>query len=69
MICTILLLLFQLKNNQFGSTFKPLSYHHRKELYHIGASLKDLGKRWFAFSKLDGTMLEFVQGRLIDIQA
>lgn len=25
-----------------------------KELYHLGASLKDLGKRWFAFSKLDG---------------
>ncbi len=25
----------------------------RKELYHIGASLKDLGKRWFAFSKLN----------------
>ncbi|MDR3246658.1 MAG: ORF6N domain-containing protein [Prevotellaceae bacterium] len=24
-----------------------------KELYHIGASLKDLGKKWFAFSKLD----------------
>jgi hypothetical protein len=24
----------------------------RKELYHIGASLKDLGKKWFAFSKL-----------------
>ena len=23
-----------------------------KELYHIGASLKDLGKKWFAFSKL-----------------
>jgi len=23
------------------------------ELYHIGASLKDLGKRWFAFSKLN----------------
>lgn len=26
----------------------------RTTLYHIGASLKDLGKRWFAFSKLDG---------------
>ena len=26
----------------------------RKEVYHIGASLKDLGKKWFAFSKLDG---------------
>jgi len=24
-----------------------------KEVYHIGASLKDLGKRWFAFSKMD----------------
>ncbi len=24
-----------------------------KELYHIGASLKDLGKKWFAFSKFD----------------
>jgi hypothetical protein len=23
------------------------------ELYHIGASLKDLGKKWFGFSKLD----------------
>ena len=23
------------------------------ELYHIGASLKDLGKKWFAFSKMD----------------
>ncbi len=24
-----------------------------KELYHLGASLKDLGKKWFAFSKMD----------------
>jgi len=24
-----------------------------KELYHIGASLKDLGKKWFAFSKFE----------------
>ncbi len=23
------------------------------EVYHIGASLKDLGNKWFAFSKLD----------------
>ncbi len=38
----------------------------RKELYHIGASLKDLGKRWFAFSKLDGLMLEFVMDRLVE---
>jgi hypothetical protein len=24
-----------------------------KELYHIGASIKDLGQRWFAFSRMD----------------
>ncbi len=24
-----------------------------KILYHIGASLKDLGKKWFAFSRVD----------------
>lgn len=24
-----------------------------KEVYHIGASLKDLGKKWFAFSKIN----------------
>jgi|LakMenE18May11ns_1017448.scaffolds.fasta_scaffold9928885_1 hypothetical protein len=31
-----------------------------KELYHLGASLKDLGKRWFAFSKLDGLVQEVI---------
>ncbi len=30
----------------------------QKELYHIGASLKDLGKKWFAFSKLDSITKE-----------
>lgn len=25
----------------------------QKELYHIGASIKDLGKKWFAFSRID----------------
>ena len=24
-----------------------------KTVYHVGASLKDLGKKWFAFSKMD----------------
>jgi hypothetical protein len=27
------------------------------ELYHIGASLKDLGKKWFAFSKMNTEVL------------
>ncbi len=30
------------------------------EIYHIGASLKDLGKKWFAFSKLDINSFELL---------
>jgi len=33
------------------------------QMYHIGASLKDLGKKWFAFSKFEMDTLE-VLGRL-----
>ena len=32
-----------------------------KELYHIGASLKDLGKKWFAFSKFDMESFDILQ--------
>lgn len=39
---------------------KPFDQSHdrfliidNKEMYHIGASLKDLGKKWFAFSRMD----------------
>ncbi|WP_113922056.1 ORF6N domain-containing protein [Cognataquiflexum aquatile] len=32
-----------------------------KELYHIGASLKDLGKKWFAFSRMDSFVNEVLQ--------
>jgi hypothetical protein len=31
-----------------------------KELYHLGASLKDLGKRWFAFSKMNGLVSQIL---------
>ncbi len=31
-----------------------------KEVYHIGASLKDLGKKWFAFSKFDKEVFEIL---------
>jgi hypothetical protein len=31
-----------------------------KELYHLGASLKDLGKRWFAFSRMNGLVKEIL---------
>jgi hypothetical protein len=35
-----------------------------KELYHLGASLKDLGKRWFAFSKMEKNMTGLVLEQL-----
>ena len=31
-----------------------------KDIYHIGASLKDLGKKWFAFSKFDKDAIELL---------
>ncbi|HZL09518.1 MAG TPA: ORF6N domain-containing protein [Prolixibacteraceae bacterium] len=37
----------------------------QQELYHIGASLKDLGKKWFAFSRMDsltGDVLNKLKG-------
>jgi len=54
-------------NNITLKTFK--NAHDRfliideKEIYHIGASLKDLGKKWFAFSKMDSESFEMM-GRL-----
>jgi len=32
-----------------------------KELYHLGASLKDLGKKWFAFSRMDSLVNEILE--------
>jgi len=34
-----------------------------QEVYHVGASLKDLGKKWFGFSKMDSESFEMI-GRL-----
>lgn len=51
-------------------TVKSFSQSHdrfliidQKELYHLGASLKDLGKRWFAFSRMD-SLTEIVLNQL-----
>ncbi len=51
-------------------TLKPFKESHDRfmiidetEVYHFGASLKDLGKKWFAFSKFDVGALEML-GRL-----
>lgn len=56
-------------NQQYGGlTFHPFDKSHDRflvidqtEVYHIGASLKDLGKKWFAFSKMDSNMLNIFE--------
>ena len=32
-----------------------------ERIYHIGASLKDLGKKWFAFSKIELDAREMIK--------
>jgi hypothetical protein len=61
-------------NEQYGGfELKPFNKSHDRfliidhnEVYHLGASLKDLGKKWFAFSKLDKQLvpgiLQLTQG-------
>lgn len=59
-------------NEQYGNfELKELRQSHdrfliidRNEIYHIGASLKDLGKKWFAFSKLEGDILHLILEQL-----
>ena len=38
---------------EFGSSHDRFLIIDNTIVYHFGASLKDLGKKWFAFSKLD----------------
>jgi hypothetical protein len=38
---------------QFKNSHDRFLIIDKKEVYHIGASLKDLAKKWFAFSKLE----------------
>ncbi|MBP9995531.1 MAG: hypothetical protein KBT67_11480, partial [bacterium] len=62
---------FKLDLEKYNSQYQPITIenfsksHDRfliidDEIYHIGASLKDLGKRWFAFSILNFPKEEIV---------
>ncbi len=62
----------ELDLKKFNSQYNPIEIkafdksHDRfmiiddKEVYHFGASLKDLGKKWFAFSKFDKGAVEIL---------
>jgi hypothetical protein len=39
----------------------------QNEVYHLGASLKDLGKRWFAFSKMDKTSVKSITDSISEL--
>lgn len=55
-------------NEQYGNfELKTFTKSHDRfliidhnEVYHLGASLKDLGKKWFAFSKLEKSSVESI---------
>jgi hypothetical protein len=38
-----------------------------KEVYHLGASLKDLGKKWFAFSKLEAKSVDGIMNEIKEL--
>lgn len=48
---------------EFASSHDRFLILDNNEIYHIGASLKDLGKKWFAFSKFEKGAIEML-GRL-----
>ncbi|MGM0650641.1 MAG: virulence RhuM family protein [Bacteroidota bacterium] len=43
----------EIEVKQFSNSHDRFLILDNKKVYHIGASLKDLGKKWFAFSKID----------------
>ena len=63
----------QLDVKKFNAQYPPLEIlkftkaHDRfliideEEIYHFGASLKDLGKKWFAFTKMDKSALSLLE--------
>ncbi|SHJ46978.1 ORF6N domain-containing protein [Tangfeifania diversioriginum] len=47
-----------LESKAFNKSHDRFLIIDESEVYHLGASLKDLGKKWFAFSKLDINSVE-----------
>jgi hypothetical protein len=67
-----LILDVQKANEQYGNfTLKPFDKSHDRfliidncEIYHLGASLKDLGKKWFAFSEMETKSVEGIMNEI-----
>lgn len=65
----------QKANEQYGNfTVRTFTQSHDrfliidgKEVYHLGASLKDLGKKWFAFSKMEAQSVESILNSISEL--
>lgn len=65
----------QKANDQYGNyEAKNFTHSHDrflivdgKEVYHLGASLKDLGKKWFAFSKLEAKSVDGIMNAIKEL--
>ncbi len=65
----------QKANKQYGNfTLKSFDKSHDRfliidqiDLYHLGASLKDLGKKWFAFSKMDKSSVTTILNSILEL--
>ena len=63
-------------NQQYGNfELKTFTQSHDRfliidqtEVYHLGASLKDLGKKWFAFSKLEKKSVESILNSILEMK-
>jgi hypothetical protein len=74
-ISSTLKLDLQKANDQYGNfQAKPFTQSHDRfliidgqEVYHLGASLKDLGKKWFAFSKMEAKSVESILNSILEL--
>jgi hypothetical protein len=65
----------QKANAQYGNfEVKTFAQSHDRfliidqtEVYHLGASLKDLGKKWFAFSKMDKNSVSTILNSILEL--
>lgn len=74
-ISSTLKLDLQKANDQYGNFQAKLftQSHDRfliidgQEVYHLGASLKDLGRKWFAFSKMEAKSVENIMNSILEL--
>ena len=55
------------KINEFTKSHDRFLIIDLQEVYHLGASLKDLGKKWFVFSKMDKKSVESMLNSINEI--